>query len=210
MGDSSASALCIAVLAAGLSRRLGRPKQLLDWRGRPLVHAMAQTALASGVGEVAVIVGHAQEGVIAALSDLAVVPVLNPDYADGQGTSVAAAARWAIDGTAEALMVIVCDQPLLRPQHIQQCVTAWQTTRAQVLIPQVAGTPTNPVIWRRDTWAELAMLSGEQGGRVLFQRGRVTPVWHELAAPELLLDVDDEADYLRVLEYDATTNRRNE
>jgi hypothetical protein len=45
---------------------------------------------------------------------------------------------------------------------------------------------------------------------VLFQRGRVTPVWHELAAPELLLDVDDDADYLRVLEYDATTNRRNE
>lgn len=210
MGDAPASALCIAVLAAGLSRRLGRPKQLLDWRGRPLVHAMAQTALASGVTDVAVIVGHAHAAVEAAVADLAVTCVMNPHYADGQGTSVAAAAQWAARSAAAALLVVVCDQPLLRPQHIQHCVAVWQSTQAQVLIPRVAGTPTNPVIWRRDTWAALATLSGDQGGRVLFQSGQVTPTWHELDAPELLLDVDDEADYQRVLEYDAPSNRRND
>lgn len=200
----------VVILAAGLSRRLGRPKQLLDWHGRPLVRAMAETAVASGVGPVAVVVGHARDAVVAALAGLAVPCVENPEYALGQGTSVATAARWATSESAEALLVVVCDQPLLQSHHIHYCVSVWQVDRPQVLIPRVAGTPTNPVMWRRDTWSALAELRGEQGGRVLFQGGQVTPTWHDLDAPELLLDVDDETDYQRVLEYDASSNRRND
>lgn len=206
MNDASAT-VCVVILAAGLSRRLGRPKQLLPWHDRPLVRAMAETAVASAVGPVAVVVGHAQAAVESALTGLAVTCVVNPEYALGQGTSVATAARWAASGSAAALLVVVCDQPLLRPHHVQHCAATWQVERPQVLIPRVAGTPTNPVIWRRDTWSALAELQGEQGGRVLFQGGRVTPTWHEIDAPELLLDVDDEADYQRVLEYDASSNR---
>lgn len=187
-----------AVLAAGLSRRLGRPKQLLDWHGIPLVRHSTQIMCDAGVDRVGVIIGHSAAHVRMALTGLTVDLTMNPDFADGQGSSVACAARWAIAQEADALVIGLCDQPLIRAAHVQQIVAAWSLSQPAVLVPRVLEQPTNPVVWSRPLLGELSGLTGEQGGRLLFQRGIATPTWYDMHAPELLEDIDSEDDYQRL------------
>jgi CTP:molybdopterin cytidylyltransferase MocA len=187
-----------AILAAGLSRRLGRPKQLLDWHGIPLVRHSTQTMLDAGVARVGVIIGHQAAHVRVALAGLPVDLTMNPDFADGQGSSVACAARWANEHDADALVIGLCDQPLLQSAHVRQIVSAWSASQPAVLVPRVNQQPTNPVVWSRALLAALSTLTGEQGGRLLFQRGVATPTWCDMQTPELLEDVDSEEDYQRL------------
>jgi CTP:molybdopterin cytidylyltransferase MocA len=187
-----------AVLAAGLSRRLGRPKQLLDWHGIPLVRHSTQTMMDAGFARVGVIIGHQAAHVRLALAGLSVDLTMNPEFADGQGSSVAWAARWAMQQDADALVIGLCDQPLLRPTHVQQIVAVWRATQPAVVVPRVNQQPTNPVVWSRALFADLQVLTGEQGGRLLFQRGVATPTWCDMHDPDVLEDIDSEEDYLRL------------
>lgn len=186
------------ILAAGLSRRLGRPKQLLDWHGTPLVRHSTQTMIDADVDRVGVIIGHHAAHVRLALAGLPVDLTMNPDFADGQGSSVACAARWAMAQHADALVVGLCDQPLLQSVHVWQIIAAWRVSQPAVLVPRVNQKPANPVIWSRSLFAELVTLTGEQGGRLLFQRGVATPTWLDMQTPELLDDIDSEEDYQRL------------
>ncbi|NBU64611.1 MAG: nucleotidyltransferase family protein, partial [Chloroflexia bacterium] len=95
----------------------------------------------------------------------------------------------------DALMVMMCDQPLLTADHINACIDAWYATQPAVLIPQVAGRTTNPVIWAAATVPLLTTLTGDQGGRVLFGSGQVVPQFWPIDTPELLHDIDTDADY---------------
>lgn len=183
------------ILAAGLSRRLGRPKQLLVWGGLPLVRHSLLTAQQSMLAAVAVVVGHQADAVRASVADLAVPCIENSAYATGQASSVACGAQWFLAQSYDALMVMMCDQPLLTVAHIDACIGAWQATQPAVLIPQVAGHATNPVIWAAATVPLLTTLTGDQGGRVLFGAGKVAPQFWAIDAPELLHDIDTDADY---------------
>jgi molybdenum cofactor cytidylyltransferase len=78
------------VLAAGESTRFGQPKQLLDWRGQPFVHAVAQNALNAGLSPVLVVTGANAEQVGPAVMDLDVKVVRNDEWKSGQGSSIKA------------------------------------------------------------------------------------------------------------------------
>ena len=78
------------VLAGGGSSRFGRPKQVLDWHGKPFVRAAVETALLAGLSPVVVVTGAHPELVVAALVNLPVTIVHNPVWQDGQSTSIQA------------------------------------------------------------------------------------------------------------------------
>src|SRR4051794_5950231 len=109
MPESRVAAL---VLAAGSSARMGRPKQLLDWDGRPLVRAAAEVALAARLSPLLVVVGGAAAEVANALEDLPLRIVANPDYANGQSTSLRAGIS-ALDSDTDAVVVLLGDQPFV-------------------------------------------------------------------------------------------------
>lgn len=187
------------LLAAGLSRRLGQPKQLLPWHGATLVRYSAQVAVAAQLNPIVMVTGHQADAVQAQVHDLAVTCVYNDAYADGQGSSVACGARWLHhQPPCDAVVVMLCDQPFLTVKHVTQCVAAWAVHRPDVLIPRVDGVRTNPVIWAAHTLPLLAQLTGDQGGRVLFTQGVVTPAFVDIADADLLIDIDTHADYLAV------------
>lgn len=184
------------LLAAGLSRRLGQPKQLLPWRGTTLVRYSAQVAVAAQLHPVVVVTGHHADAVTAQLHDLAVTCVYNEAYAAGQGASVACGARWLqTQPVCDAVVVMLCDQPYLTAAHVRICVHAWQNTRPDVLVPRVHGTRANPVMWAAHTLPLLAQLSGDYGGRALFTQGVVAPTFFDIDDADLLVDVDTLADY---------------
>lgn len=193
--DMTAHAQSVAavVLAAGLSRRLGRSKQLLPWRGSTLLGYTVSTLLHAGISRIAVVTGHDASAVASAVADLPVTLVHNPDFVQGQGTSVACGARWAQQCAIDRVLFVPCDQPFLSAVHIAMLLAA--DPHAAALVPRVEGQPTSPVMWAATALPLLAQLSGEQGGRRLFAEGSIKPTYIDLAAPELLCDIDTPEDY---------------
>jgi molybdenum cofactor cytidylyltransferase len=190
------------ILAAGASSRMGRPKQLLDWGGRPLVRAAAEVALAAGLDPVLAVVGGAQEAVEAALAELPLRIVPNADYADGQSTSLRAGIA-ALGPEVEAVVVLLGDQPFVSAAIVARLLAEWRASRAPIVAPVYAGQRGNPVLFARAIFPELLAVQGDQGARAVLaaDQARVLLVPFDDARP--LSDIDTPEDYetLRVNGY---------
>lgn len=155
------------VLAAGAATRFGRTKQLEPLGGVPLVQHVVDAAAGGGVDEVVVVLGHDAEAIRAALR----LPpsgrsVLNPRFAQGQSTSVAAGLG-ACDPSSEAAVVLMADQPGISPRHVRALVDAFADTGAEIVRLAFRDGP-GPALLARSVWPEVAALTGDTGARALF------------------------------------------
>ncbi len=176
------------LLAAGGSSRYGQPKQLLEWKGRPLVAHLADVIWMAGV-EPLVVVGAEAETVSAALKGRPVRVLRNYGWREGLSSSVRLGLA-ALAPEVEAALFLQVDQPLVSPSFLQALVKRWRETEAGIVVPTWEGRRGSPVLFDRSLFAELAEVSGDAGGRQLLEThaGRIEP--HPVADPRLLTDVD--------------------
>jgi len=185
------------ILAAGASSRMGRPKQLLDWGGKPLVHAAAEVALAAKLDPLLVVVGGAQAEVEAALAGLPLRMVANPDYAAGQSTSLRTGIA-ALGQDADAVVVLLGDQPFVTAAIVEQLVAEWQASQAPIIAPTYAGQRGNPVLFARAIFPELLAVQGDQGARGVLAADRARVRLVAFDDPRPLADIDTPEDYERL------------
>jgi len=183
------------ILAAGGSQRLGRPKQLLDWRGQSFIAKVAQNALAAGLRPLIVVTGAESEAVSDALAGLLVTIVHNPDWQAGQSTSLRAGLR-GLPEDCRAALFLMSDQPQVSPDLIRSVVEAFYTRRLPIAAPRIAGRRANPVLFAREAFDALNTIRGDQGGRAVFNQFEVA--WVDWDDERSALDVDDEAAYERL------------
>jgi len=188
------------VLAAGSSQRLGRPKQLLDWRGQPFVRAVAETALKAGLSPVVVVIGSNAGEVEAAVHGLPVQIAQNDAWQTGQASSIRAGVQ-ALPPRAGGVVFLLADQPQVKFEVITALVNTHATGLHAIVAPLVMMEQrANPVLFDRATFHDLLGLEGDVGGRAVFSKHRVEYMpWHD---DRLLLDVDTEEDYRRLVEDD--------
>ncbi len=197
------------ILAAGGSSRFGQPKPLLDWRGRPFIHAVAESALSAGLSPVVVITGAQAESVETVLADLPVEIVRNENWQNGQSSSIQAGLRSLLTPSLKssgfgagwqgvgAAIFLLADQPQITPTVLQALKDEHARTLSPILAPLVAGQRANPVLFDRLTFPELMALTGDVGGRAIFSRFPVDYLtWHD---ENLLSDVDTPEDYRKLV-----------
>ncbi|MFQ5915934.1 MAG: NTP transferase domain-containing protein, partial [Nitrospinota bacterium] len=109
------TAVSIVLLAAGLSRRTGRNKLLLPLGGKPVVRRVAEAACAAGAREVIAVTGHEGDLVADALAGLPLRRAHNPEYREGQASSLRAGLR-EVDRGSRGVMFVLGDQPLITPE----------------------------------------------------------------------------------------------
>jgi xanthine/CO dehydrogenase XdhC/CoxF family maturation factor/CTP:molybdopterin cytidylyltransferase MocA len=182
------------VLAAGGSRRLGRPKQLLELEGRPLVQRVAATCVASEAGPVGVVLGSGAAAVADALGALRVAHIVNDDWQQGIASSIRAGLRWAQTTTAGALLIVLADQPLLDVAHITALRDTW-LAGAPIVASRFDGVCAAPAVFDRSLWPALAQLEGDQGAGGLLRADGIAAIDWEPGA----IDVDT-ADDMHTLE----------
>jgi molybdenum cofactor cytidylyltransferase len=178
------------VLAAGSSSRLeGRPKQLLELHGRPLLQHTLDTVRDSGLQDVVVVLGHLAEQVRSAL-DLApeVRVVVNPDYASGQASSLRVGLK-AAGSDARAAVVLLGDQPGLKADSIRLVIEEYERSGSKVVQAHYKGRPGHPVLFDKATWEELKAIEGDKGARDVLKRH---PEW--IKAAELDRDLPPDLD----------------
>lgn len=180
------------LLAAGASSRMGRPKQLLEWRGRPMVRHAAEQALASRLSGLVVVTGAEASAARAALVGLdgPVQTVENPDYAAGQAGSLRAGLA-ALPGSTAAALVLLVDQPLVTAALIDRLLDAYEANRSCLaVVPTYQGRRGNPVLLAAPLFAELATLAGDVGARAVLDRHAPRICWLTVDDPAVVTDVD--------------------
>ena len=186
------------VLAAGRSSRLGRPKQLLPLAGMPLLAHVLRNAMASSLDEVVLVLGHDATLIAAAVGQWGQRIVVNPDHAAGQSTSLRAGLR-AIDPAAEAVVVLLGDQPEVGPAVVDALIEAYHATGGPIVVPAYGGRRGNPVLFARALFPALARVRGDEGARSVVRAHDAAAVSVAVSEGPPPRDVDTEADYAALL-----------
>lgn len=198
VSDISVPFSCI-LLAAGASRRLGEPKQLVCLDGEALVQRAARILLDLGAAEVIVVTGHESSKILKKIEDIPVKAVQNIRWDDGMGSSLAVGASH-LSGQSAGVLVLLCDQWKVDAVDLNSLLDRWVSDISGLFCAQWAGSETPafgpPAIFPNSLFSELKMLGGDRGARRLIEkyRNRLTFVPMENAA----FDLDEPADLVRM------------
>jgi molybdenum cofactor cytidylyltransferase len=179
------------VLAAGGASRMGGLKQVMRWRGQPLLRLAVEAARSAGLEPIVVVLGAEADRVRAAADGMGVSFVDNRDWESGQGTSLRAGLR-AARGDVEAAVFLLADMPRVGAALIERLLAAHQASLAPIVAPSFEGRRGNPVLFDRSTFRALDAIDGDRGGSVLFDR---FPILSVPAGPECTIDVDQPGDW---------------
>ena len=195
--------IAAVLLAAGESSRMGHPKQLLMWRGMPLIQYQVRQLLAAGVHEAGVGIGHRASEMRALVEQMGqperVHVALNRRYRQGKTTSIKAGLR-ALRQPPRAVMVLAVDQP--RPAAVlKRLVEAHLAAGHLISIPSHAGRHGPPPLFDGSLIPELLRISEErQGVREVIERHRDALRDVPMDTRLVLTNLNTEEDYQRALE----------
>jgi len=184
----------VIVLAAGASRRMGRPKQLLRLGDRTLLDLALNNVRKSSAEEVVLVLGFAAAEIQQGVSTQGLKIVVNPAYQEGMGSSLRVGIG-ALAPDARAALIILADQPCLRPATLDRLIGHHRSTRAQIVIPTYKGFRGNPVLLDRSVFAEVMEIRGDIGCRAIFGSHVENISKLEVDDVGILLDVDTTEDF---------------
>ncbi len=184
------------VLAAGLSRRMGRFKLTLPWGETTVIGQVVGTLQAAGLGEIVVVTGHRADAVRAALTGTCASLVHNPEYATREMLSSIQAALAALHGsTAPAALLCLGDQPQMEVATVQAVLIAGAADDwGGIVIPSYQMRAGHPILLPRWLWPEILACSGTLRDVMAAHRAADTR-YLTLDTPTILADLDTPADY---------------
>ncbi|MFI1933519.1 NTP transferase domain-containing protein [Streptomyces sp. NPDC020330] len=188
------------LLAAGGGRRLGgRPKALLEHRGRPLIEHAVRTLRDGGCGPLHVVLGAAA-GEVRARTDLSGCAVtVNPGWEEGMGSSLRLGLAALSATGADAALVLLVDQPGIGAEAVARVRLAYRS-RASLAAASYGGERGHPVLFGADRWADIAAGAvGDRGARAYLREHRDAITLVECSDVAEAYDIDTSRD-LRHLE----------
>jgi molybdenum cofactor cytidylyltransferase len=157
--------LAAAILAAGESRRMGTPKALLPYRGKTFVDHLMSVARHPRVGILRVVLGAGAEDIRARLNLDPAAVVLNPDWPQGQLSSIQAAVRSLAGLSTEGLLLCPVDHPLVSEALVGQLIEEFDASGKAIVLPTFQGRRGHPIIFRASVYEEILAASPKVGAR---------------------------------------------
>jgi len=182
------------ILAAGSGSRMKRTKQLLPYKGKPLLSHVVDSARKSNLSNVFAVIGHDAAAIRAQIDFTGVTVIENKDYTKGQSSSLKKGVE-ALPGNCDGAMFLLGDQPLVDKTIINTLINEFHFTDALIIIPCHKGKRGNPVIIANALFDELKTISQDTGARVLFKKYKNQILKVEINTPDILVDVDTIQDY---------------
>lgn len=195
-GATARSGLYTMVLAAGGSKRFGALKQLLEFNGQSLLRQAAGKAREVVQGRVVVVHGPKATRCQREIADLDLENVVNEAWESGMASSLQAGLR-ALPPDCRGILILLCDQPLIEVDHLEQLIDAWCEDPSRIAAARYAGGHGVPAIIPRRYFEDLLKLAGDSGAKPLLaaRSGEITAV----ALEEAELDIDTQADFASLL-----------
>ncbi|UCH23007.1 MAG: nucleotidyltransferase family protein [Deltaproteobacteria bacterium] len=186
------------VLAAGMSTRLGRPKQLLILNGKYLLEWVLEACAASKLEKTFVVLGHQHKKIIQTL-DLTIrhpriQVVVNSKYREGQSQSLRSGLLEAKDAFP-SVMFLLGDQPMVDKKVINRLLNRFWEADKDICIPTHQGKRRNPVIFSKNWYDRLLNLKGDIGARKIIEANARYVLEVKVQNPLYFYDIDTEEDY---------------
>ena len=193
--------LAVAILAAGESRRMGTPKALLPYRGKTFVEHLLDVTQHPRVGIIRVVLGAGADNIREKLRLDASAVVVNPDWPQGQLSSIQAAIRSLPQGGTEGLILCPVDHPLVSAALVARLIEAFdQNPKAAIVVPTYRGRRGHPVVFRAPLYGELLGASLAVGARQVVWAHAAEVVEVPTDEEGVVLNLNDAATLQRAME----------
>jgi len=185
------------VLAAGMSRRMGRAKLVLPWGSRTVIGQVVHVLLEARVNPVVVVTGGSQEQVNKALQGQPVKLVFNPRFAEDQMALSLQAGLSELPAAVEAALIVLGDQPQIEGPVVQAVIAEYRTSHAGLVVPSYQMRRGHPWIIDRSLWPELMVLRPPTTLRDFLVAHAALIHYLVVEYPSILVDLDTPEDYER-------------
>nr|MBP7323306.1 molybdenum cofactor cytidylyltransferase [Deltaproteobacteria bacterium] len=182
------------ILAAGESRRMGRPKLLLPWGNTTILGKVVDTYLETTISELIVVIGDNQESLKEILTSKPVIIVENPQYHEGMSTSIRKGIEAASD-QAEGYLIGLGDQPLITSDIINRLVSVFVEENPGIAVCSYKQEKGHPVVFARTFRKTLCNLTGDMGGRTIIRQHGEQVRYVDVGSKAIFVDIDTPDDY---------------
>jgi molybdenum cofactor cytidylyltransferase len=189
--------IAAVVLSAGESRRMGRPKALLPIGEGTFIERIVRSLRAAQVEKIVVVLGHNAADMATKIAHLPVTIVVNPDYAQGQLSSLIAAIRTLQDEKIDAILVHLVDHPYLNPDLVKRMIDRFYESKKLIAVPKWRGRRGHPVIFSRRLFGELLRAPPDQGAKSVVHAHAAETLEIETDEEGITFDIDTPEDYRR-------------
>ena len=193
------SGIGLIILAAGASTRMGCPKQLLKYHDRSLILHTVNIAAASGCQPIVVVLGAYAERIKPEIKSFPVIIALNRDWSNGMSTSIRVGIETLLilSPQLEAIVLMLCDQPLVTTPLINQLVATYQRTKQPIVASQYGEVVGIPALFESQFFPYLLKLQGDRGARQVIKQS--LPMVVRVPFPAGAFDIDTPTDYARLI-----------
>lgn len=184
------------ILAAGQSKRMGRPKMLLPWGGVTVLENVIATFKAAKVDDILVVTGGNREQV-EALVEGSARTVFNPDYAKGEMLSSVQAGLAGLKPETEAVLIGLGDQPQVRERSVQLVMEGYRNSGASIVVPSYQMRRGHPWLVASDHWGEILTMRSPASLREFLNSHADQIHYVDINNDSILQDLDTPEDYLK-------------
>ena len=185
------------ILAAGMSKRFGRPKQLLKIGGEFIINRVVDAALKSLLDSVILVLGHCHAEILPVLGDRIKNPnlqmVINRDYKKGMSCSLRCGVL-TVQSRSAAIMFLLGDQPLLDSETINLLIEQYRLSPKEICVPLCQGRRKNPTLFSSAYYDRLLTIEGDTGARAIIEGQPENVLFVEIGRPDCFQDVDTPGD----------------
>jgi molybdenum cofactor cytidylyltransferase len=185
------------ILAAGMSIRFGRPKQLLKLKGKYLLEWVLDASLESKLESLTLVLGHEHQKIHRALGKKAQLPslklVVNQRYQEGLSQSLRAGLL-RVRQKFGSVMFLLADQPLVDSRTIDHLLDQFWRSEKDICVPVYQKKKGNPTIFSSSLYDRLLKIQGDIGARNIIQAYPERVLYVELKDPLFFSDIDTKKD----------------
>lgn len=189
----------VIIIAAGESKRLGTPKQLLPYQGETLLNRLIANLKQATNFPVFLILGASSEKIIQEIGATDFSITINENWREGMASSIRLGIQVAQKNIPdlEGILMVVCDQPFIAAHNIQALIQLQQHTCLPIAACYYANTLGTPALFHKSIFPDLLELRGDVGAKnIILQRGAEVAKLH---FEEGLVDIDTPDDYQQLL-----------
>lgn len=186
------------ILAAGESKRMGKPKLLLPFGEKTIIETVIDSVIQSKLDDALVVLGAHREKIEKKIKDFSIKIVINPNFKNDMLSSVQCGFR-ALPDDVEASLVILGDQPEISSALINKIVEAYKRSKKGIVLPVYRKNRGHPVLIDMKYQGEIEDLNPDLGLRNLVYKHAEDILEVEMITPSILQDIDTIEDYNRAL-----------